>query len=46
MSLTAFDWTEFLDLADDLAGRRGDPAAKRTAISRAYYASFHLASAR
>lgn len=46
MSVPAFDWIEFLDLADDLARRRGDPAAERTAISRAYYAAFHLASDR
>ena len=40
-----FDWEEFLDLAEELVQRRGDPAAERTAISRAYYAVFHKASA-
>ena len=40
-----FDWEEFLDLAEQLVQRRGDPAAERTAISRAYYAVFHKASA-
>jgi hypothetical protein len=38
-----FDWEEFLDLAEELVRRRGDPAAERTAISRAYHAAFHRA---
>jgi hypothetical protein len=46
VSVPSFDWTEYLDLAADLVGRRGDPASERTAISRAYYAAFHLAAAR
>ena len=40
-----FDWDGFLDLADELVGRRGNAAAERTAISRAYYAAFHPARA-
>lgn len=40
-----FDWDEFLDLAEELARRRGDVGAERSAISRAYYAAFHGASA-
>ena len=36
-----FDWQEFLELAQNLAGRSGEEAALRTAISRAYYATFH-----
>ena len=40
-----FDWTNFLLLAEELA-TRADDAAKRTAISRAYYFVFHLAFAR
>lgn len=40
----AFDWGEFLDLADFLAGneaaRYTSEAASRSAISRAYYAAF------
>jgi len=32
----SFDWNNFLVLAEEL-GQRGDEAAKRTAISRAYY---------
>ena len=39
-----FDWTEYLDLAEEFALRRGDPAAERGASSRAYYAVFHQAS--
>jgi hypothetical protein len=41
----AFDWNNFLLLAEELA-QRGDEAAKRTAISRAYYFIFNLAYAR
>lgn len=42
-----FDWTEFLKLARELQERADDAdlpfapeAAKRTAVSRAYYAAF------
>jgi len=39
-----FDWREYLDLARELAGLRGhgysQEAAKRSAVSRAYYAAF------
>ncbi|MGH2562851.1 MAG: hypothetical protein ACRDJH_27650 [Thermomicrobiales bacterium] len=38
-----FDWSSFLDVADELATRRGQEAWERTAISRAYYAAFHAA---
>lgn len=38
-----FDWSSFLDVADDVAARRGQEAWERTAISRAYYAAFHAA---
>jgi hypothetical protein len=41
----SFDWTGFLGLADELA-LRAEEAAKRTAISRAYYFAFNLAYAR
>jgi uncharacterized protein (UPF0332 family) len=41
----AFDWFEFLQLAQTLA-TKGDEASKRTSISRAYYSVFHLAHAR
>jgi uncharacterized protein (UPF0332 family) len=34
-----FDWQDFLRVAEDLAAR-GDEAALRSAISRAYYAAF------
>lgn len=37
-----FDWTNFLTIADELS-QRGDEAAKRSAISRAYYAAFNPA---
>lgn len=36
-----FDWNDFLDLAETLATEPGNEAAARSAISRAYYASFH-----
>jgi hypothetical protein len=35
------EWTDFLALAEELAARPNDEAAARTAISRAYYATFH-----
>jgi hypothetical protein len=37
-----FDFNQFLDLAEELAGR-GDEASKRSSISRAYYMAYHLA---
>lgn len=40
-----FDWEDYLDLADRVAHRWGDEAAQRSAISRAYYAVYHRASA-
>ena len=36
----AFDWVEYLNLAKDLADHKGNEAALRSAISRAYYAAF------
>lgn len=40
----AFDWREYLALAKDLAGRGGvgysSEAARRSAVSRAYYSAF------
>jgi uncharacterized protein (UPF0332 family) len=39
-----FSWVDYLDLATRLAGE-ADEAAKRTAISRAYYAAFNQADA-
>jgi uncharacterized protein (UPF0332 family) len=41
--VTPFDWVEYLELAERLVAWRGDPAAERSAISRAYYAVFHTA---
>jgi uncharacterized protein (UPF0332 family) len=38
-----FDWSNYLVLAEDLATRTGDEAAARTAINRAYYATFGAA---
>jgi len=38
-----FDWAEYLNLADALAGQ-SNQAALRSAVSRAYYAAFHRAS--
>lgn len=40
-----FDWTNYLILAEELAGK-ADEASKRTAISRAYYFVFNIAFAR
>jgi uncharacterized protein (UPF0332 family) len=43
----SFDWSEYLDLARELAQQSSDPslaeARLRAAISRAYYAAFCLA---
>jgi len=41
----AFDWNNYLVLAEELA-KRGDEASKRTSISRAYYSAFHDAMIR
>ncbi len=35
-----FEWFDFLDLAETLAETPNNEAAARTAISRAYYATF------
>lgn len=45
MSETAFAWEDFLRLAAELVQRQGDAGAERSAISRAYYAAFHEATA-
>ncbi len=42
--MNTFDWEEFLEQAERLVGQKGDVAAARSAISRAYYAVFHEAS--
>jgi hypothetical protein len=42
MAATQFDWSEYLELAEEL-GRRPDQASLRSALSRAYYYVFHLA---
>ncbi len=39
-----FSWSDFLSLAKQL-GADADEASKRTAVSRAYYAAFHVARA-
>jgi uncharacterized protein (UPF0332 family) len=36
-----FDWEDFLVLAEELAARPHSEAANRSAISRAYYTTFH-----
>ncbi len=41
----AFDWLEFLNLAEQLS-RNADEASQRSAISRAYYFAFHAANNR
>ena len=40
--MAAFDWSQYLILARDL-GSRSEEAALRSAISRAYYASYNTA---
>jgi hypothetical protein len=37
-----FAWDEFLTLASVLEQSKGDEACQRTAISRAYYAAYHV----
>ena len=39
----AFDWSQYLVLAEELAEQPGNEAALRSAVSRAYYAAFCLA---
>lgn len=46
MAATPFNWSEYLRLAEELAGRAGDEASLRSAISRAYYRVYHLALSR
>lgn len=41
--MTPFDWDEFFELAEELVQRRVNPAAARSATSRAYYAVFNRA---
>jgi uncharacterized protein (UPF0332 family) len=43
MAAAPIDWSEYLRLAEELGERRGDEAALRTSISRAYYYVYHLA---
>lgn len=39
----SFDWNDYLQLAQTLYGQ-GNDAARRSAVSRAYYYAFHAAS--
>ena len=41
--MSPFDWSEFLTVAEELARRTDDEVALRTAIGRAYYATFGVA---
>jgi hypothetical protein len=41
----AYDWSNFLDIADALLASVGGEGAERTAISRAYYGSYGMACA-
>ena len=43
MATSSFDWSDYLALATTLSGN-ADEASQRSAISRAYYASFHAAT--
>ncbi len=43
--MSPFEWDDYLSLAEELAERDTDEAALRSAISRAYYAVYHRASA-
>jgi len=40
-----FDWSGFLNVANRLLTLAPDEGSQRTAISRAYYAAYHAASA-
>lgn len=42
MAAAQFDWSKYLELAEEL-GKRVDEASRRSAISRAYYYVYHLA---
>ncbi len=42
MASQPFDWSEYLNLANELA-KRTDEASIRSALSRAYYFVYHLA---
>lgn len=42
--MTVFNWREFLRLAERLNAQQPDEAAYRPAISRAYYAAYHVAA--
>jgi uncharacterized protein (UPF0332 family) len=44
--MRAFDWTKYLELAEELSKRVTDESALRTAISRAYYSVFNTARLR
>jgi HEPN domain-containing protein len=39
-----FDWRDFLPFAERLALEADDEPSQRTAISRAYYAAYHVAA--
>jgi hypothetical protein len=41
-----FNWSEFYRLATQLGTQLADEAALRSAVSRAYYATYHLADER
>lgn len=45
MATPVFDWSEYLNLARQLAANP-DEASQRSSISRAYYCIYHKASAR
>jgi uncharacterized protein (UPF0332 family) len=45
MGTPAFDWSEYLNLANQLAAN-ADEASQRSSISRAYYCVYHKASDR
>ncbi|HEX3438097.1 MAG TPA: hypothetical protein VHT24_15115 [Pseudacidobacterium sp.] len=45
MATKAFDWPDYLTLADELS-KRTEEYCLRTAVSRAYYYIFHLARQR
>lgn len=38
-----FDWLKFLTLAKELRKRESEEEAVRTSVSRAYYATYHMA---
>ena len=44
--MTPFDWRDYIRVARSLASGKADEASLRAAVSRAYYAAYHVARER